>query len=172
MERIDIERPLDAFCDDIVARYHAPLRLRLPRIREALTMAASNPGPAIDAMRAVFDEMAERIESHMAKEEHLLFPAICALAESDRDRRSKMRSPFVTILYPVRMLEAEHASLELKLDQLRALANAVTGAEVQTAAWRRCMADLADFQVALREHHRAENEVLFPQALEAERRLL
>ncbi len=173
MERIDIERPLDAQCDDIVARYHAPLRRRVPQIRAALSaLAAGHRNVAIETMHRVFDELAERIESHMAKEEHLLFPAICALADSGRDPRSRTRSPFVTILHPVRMLEAEHASIESKLDELRALATEVTGVETRTAEWQSCIADLAEFQAVLLEHHRAENEVLFPQALETERRRL
>jgi iron-sulfur cluster repair protein YtfE (RIC family) len=38
-------------------------------------------------------------------------------------------------------------------------------------AWRQCLTQLAQLDADLREHHRTENEVLFPRALELERRL-
>lgn len=173
MDRIDTAtRPLDALCDDIVVRYHAPLRRRLDDIGEALVHLTGIGGsPALESMRCALAGLTDRIESHLAKEEHLLFPAIAALAAGDRDR-ARPPSPFVTVLHPIRMLEAEHACIETGLQQLRDLALEVTGPVALTAEWRRCVAELAELAAGVREHHRTENEVLFPGALEAERRCL
>jgi regulator of cell morphogenesis and NO signaling len=174
MENIDIAtRPLDALCDDIVIRYHAPLRRRLLRIREALTTAAaSGIAHPLESMRWVVADLAERIESHLSKEEYLLFPAIAGLAAAERDQRPRPRSAFVTVLYPIRMLEAEHADIEQELHHLRHLAVEASGPWTETPLWRQCMADLAEIDAAMREHHRTENEVLFPRALRTEHALL
>jgi regulator of cell morphogenesis and NO signaling len=173
MDRIDTAtRPLDALCHEVIARYHAPLHRRLPRLRAALDRLAGDGARGdLAVLRAAFGELADRLESHMAKEEHLLFPAILAIAGAGRDSRDRPPSPFVTVLHPIRMLEAEHAAIEAGLDQVRALAREVESEGAGTPAWRRCVADLAELHAELREHHRTENEVLFPRALEAERRL-
>jgi regulator of cell morphogenesis and NO signaling len=170
MDNIDTAtRPLDALCDDIVDRYHAPLRRRLLRIREALAVAAENgSGKPLESMRWVLADLAQHIDSHLSKEEYLLFPAIAALASAERDERPRPQSAFVTVLHPIRMLEAEHANIEEELERLRELAREASGPATTTPAWRHCMADLAELDEALREHHRTENEVLFPRALETE----
>ena len=172
MQRSDTTtQPLDALCDDIVVHDHGPMRLRLSRIREALTeLADAGGGPQFDSTLQAFADLAYRIESHLSKEEHLLFPAIAAIARVARDRQDLQRSPFVTVLHPIRMLEAEHASIELELDRIRALAPAVAAGPT-TTRWQRYLTELADLRSALREHHRAENEMLFPRALDAERQL-
>lgn len=163
---------LDALCREVIARYHAPLHRRLPRMRAALDRLAADGGNRdVEVMRRVFAGLADRLESHMAKEEHLLFPAIIALAGAGRERGGRSGSPFVTVLHPIRMLEAEHAAIEAALDQVRALARDLDGPDVRSPGWQRCLADLAELHADLHAHHRTENEVLFPRALEAERRL-
>ena len=173
MDRIDTAtRPLDALCDDIVVRYHAPLRRRLLRIRAMLVLLTAGGESPVDLMQCRLADLVERIESHLSKEEHLLFPAIAALAVAEREQHGRPRSPFATILHPIRMLEAEHATIESGLEQLRSLVAEVSGPRTLTSAWQVCMADLADLEAVLREDHRTENEVLFPGALDIERRLL
>jgi len=68
-------------------------------------------------------------------------------------------------------METEHARIESALDRVRVLARLVPESETRSPDWHRCMADLATLDTELREHHRTENEVLFPRALELERRV-
>jgi regulator of cell morphogenesis and NO signaling len=102
----------------------------------------------------------------------LLFPAIAALAEADRAGTRRPPLAFATVLHPIRVMEAEHARIERAVGRMRELAQAVPEPDTLSPNWRHCMADLATLDAELREHHRAENEVLFPRALEVERRLL
>lgn len=170
MDRFDTDtRPLDVMCDLIVDRYHTPLHRRLPLIRIQLAeLTTSNGNTPIEAIRVAFTDLADRIESHLSKEEHLLFPAIEALAAAKRLQRSRPSSPFATVLYPIRMLEAEHAQIERSLADLRDLMRAVPESGPE---WHACLAELTDLDAQLHEHHRAENEVLFPGALEVESHL-
>jgi regulator of cell morphogenesis and NO signaling len=159
-------------CHDIVDRDHAPLLHWLPRIRETLiSLASGESPPAADLMRVAFIALADLIEAHLAKEENLLFPALTALSDAERAGRNRPPLPFATILHPIRMLEAEHLRIESALDQMHELAADVPPEEA-TPQWRRCMMELQQLDVTLRRHHQFENEVLFPAALDLERRVL
>jgi regulator of cell morphogenesis and NO signaling len=174
MENIDDgRRPLDAMCNDIVEQYHAPLHRLMRRISAQLTaFAAASASPEARALREIFSALEEQVNGHMAKEEHLIFPALSALAAEDRTPPHLRQETFATVLYPIRLLETEHLRIESLLDRLREVAQEVEEPDSQDAAFRDCMLDLAELDRHLREHHRVENEVLFPRALEMERQVL
>jgi regulator of cell morphogenesis and NO signaling len=166
-------RPLDAMCDDIVERYHAALRRSLPRIRAALeAVTASATNPALRAVSVSFGELADRIEELLSKEENLLFPAIGALSVAEREGSGPPPLPFATVLHPIRLMEAAHFRIEAALDRLRESARSVAEPECSAPTWHACLAELAQLDLELREHHRIEDERLFPLAIELERRLL
>lgn len=161
---------LAAMCADIVDHYHSAIHGSLPRIRHELAaFAAGAQSPAAHEMREVFAELAEQIQSHLAKEEHLVFPALSALDASPSQRP---RSAFATVLHPIRLLEAEHIRIERLLDRLRELAQTIVEPDSLSESFRRCMDELADLDRRLRERHRLENEELFPRALDLDRQLL
>lgn len=169
----DPARPLDVLCADIVERYHASLHRTLPRIGDELTaLSASGGGPAIRAVRIAFAELAQQIEGHLAKEERLLFPALEALAAAERSGSRRPSPLFVTVLHPIRLMEAEHVRIEAALDALGERALEVAESEGLQPGWRRCLIDLAQLEHDLREHHHVEDAELFPRALELERRLM
>jgi regulator of cell morphogenesis and NO signaling len=164
---------LDAMCDDIVERYHAPLHRALPRIQGDLAVLAASPAaPAFTGVAHAFAELADEVHTHLAKEENLLFPALGALAAADREGAGRPTLPFATVLHPIRMMEAEHMRIGRSLERLREAAQTVPEPAALAPQWQHCLADLADLDRDLREHLRAEDEMLFPQALELERRLL
>ena len=173
MERlVDSASNIELLCDKIVDRYHAALQEWLPRIRHELAlMSAAASSPALEAVRDAFDDVADQIASHLAKEEHLLFPAIAALSSAERTGGHRPALAFVTVLHPIRLMEAEHTRIEGALDRLRELARAASVPDSLSPVWHRWMADLTKLDAELRQHHRAENEVLFPRALELEQRL-
>lgn len=173
MQSIDDGGPLDAMCDDIVERYHAGLQRLLPRIRDELTAIATTAASMTpDLLRETFEDLADQIQSHLAKEETLLFPAIEALSDAEQRGTGRPTLPFATVLYPIRLMESEHVRIEDGVAKLRELARTVVEPDNLSLAWHQCMADLAELDAELREHHRTENEVLFPRALELERSLL
>jgi regulator of cell morphogenesis and NO signaling len=171
--RTDSARPLDVLCLDIVERYHASLHRSLPRIRNELSaLCGDGCSAALRELRLAFSDLADQIEGHLAKEEHLLFPALEALAAADRDHGHRPSTPFVTVLHPIRLMEIEHARIEALVERLRDLSLEVAEPESLLPGWQRSLADLAVLDRELREHHRVEHDVLFPLALEIERRLV
>lgn len=174
MREPDREPAIDRLCENIVARHHTFVRRALPIIAEDLAASADGDGttgPQAET-RAVVLDLVHQLLGHLSKEENLLFPALVALAQAEREGRSRPPLPFPTVLHPIRMMETEHERIETAMSRLRSLTRDFTAADDSPPAWRHCLAELSQLDVDLREHHRIENENLFPRALDLERRLL
>jgi regulator of cell morphogenesis and NO signaling len=163
--------PLDALCEQIVTRYHAALQRSLPRIRDELTQLTAST-PSLRCVSLAFGELADRIEGHLAKEENLLFPALESLAVAEREGGTRPALPFATILHPIRLMETEHVGIEAALDRLCEAVSAVAEPDSLSPSWQSCATELAQLALDLREHHRVEDTLLFPRAIELDRRLL
>jgi len=168
----DAAQPLDRLCDEILERHHAYAHIAVPRIRGQLAEALEREPAAVPvALPALFAALADRLLSHLAKEENILFPALAAMAEADRTGRGRPPLPFPTLLHPIRVMEAEHARLADALDELTAVAHDFTAPAEASEATRRLMAELSGFRDHLAAHLSVENDVLFPRALDLDRRL-
>ncbi len=173
MDRLDAAPPLDVLCGDIVERYHAALHRELPVIRDELSaLCDATDSPTLRDIRFAFSGLADQIEGHLAKEEHLLFPALAALAAADREGNRRPPMAFVELVHPIRVMEAEHLRIEAAMDRLRDLVLEVAEPDCLLPGWRRCLVALAQLDRNLAEHHRQEGDHLFPRALDLEHRLL
>lgn len=169
----DVAPPIDETCASIVSGHHAYLHRALPIIQEDLGRLADDDCAAgvLAETRTVVADLVQQVKSHLLKEENLLFPALSALAQAEREGAKRPALPFPTVLHPIRMMETEHARIEAVMARLRALTRGFAPEDHATVAWRHCLTQLAQLDADLREHHRTENEELFPRALELERRL-
>jgi len=164
--------PLDALCDRIVADTHARAHAAVPRIRGRLAaLAAREPRSAAPELHQAFAALADHLLAHLAKEENILFPALTALAEADRAGRSRPPLAFPTVLHPIRVLESEHARLTAGLEAIGAIAGVARESAAYDEAWRVVLDDLVAFHADLVAHVTFEAEVLFPRALELDRRV-
>ena len=161
---------LDELADYIVDRHHRYVQGAIPAVRAALSLAVERWGrlhPPVAAVQALFDELADELESHMAKEEHILFPAIRDVANARR-QQGKMLVPFGTLLHPIRAMENEHAHATRLLLDIRRETNDYHAPAAADDAGRDCYRQLARFEADLHEHIHLENEILFPRALDLE----
>lgn len=159
---------------ELASHQHIYLRRAADEIRSHLTELATRDAPGGVRARAARDTMVDlcaQLRGHLDKEEHLLFPALQLLATAEREGTARPDLPFSTLLYPIRLMEIEHARIESTLDRVRSIVAAPCPPDTQCSAWRRCGAALSELVVLLGEHHRSEDEVLFPLALELEARL-
>ena len=168
----DTDGGIDTLCASIVERYHASLRQALTRIGGLLAQLEGGSAGQLASVRIAFAEVADQINANLAKEEYLLFPAIELLATAEREQVRPPPLPFVTLLHPIRAMETDHARIEEAIDQLCQAAREVGEPFTLLPAWQRCLIDLAALDADVRAHHSTENEVLFPRALELERRAL
>jgi regulator of cell morphogenesis and NO signaling len=174
MDRPDSSaRSLDLMCAEIVERYHAALHRDVALIRAELpALCADADSAALQRVRDAAGSIIDQIEAHLAKEEHLLFPAIETLAAASRAGQRRPPMPFVALVHPIRAMEAEHLRIEAAMDRLGELVLDVPEPDSRRPAWRRCLDTLARLDRDLHDHLRDEADILFPRALELEHQLL
>jgi regulator of cell morphogenesis and NO signaling len=169
--RPPLEADLDALVDHIVGHHHAYVRDRVPVLTTWLEKLAACHGarhPELSTIRDTFLKLGADLMAHLAKEEHLLFPFIRELAAAAREGQPPPRSPFGTILNPVRVMQQDHRAVCILTDRLRALTNGYQPPGDACRTYHVCFSALAEFDANLTRHVHLEDHVLFPRALDLE----
>ena len=141
--------------DHIEQHYHAGLRSQLPRLTEQARRierehAAHAAAPA--GLADLLEEFAAELESHMQKEERVLFPML---------RTGSRGGP---IDMPIRMMEREHDSHDEQLERLRRVTHGFAAPADAPAGWTDLYAKLATLEAELHQHIYLEHNVLFARA--------
>jgi regulator of cell morphogenesis and NO signaling len=157
----------------IVANHHGFVRESLPALRAHTQKIATVHGarhPELLEVAALIENVADEMDSHMMKEEQILFPYITELAVAARGDSAHPSAPFGTVRNPIRMMEMEHESVGDALARIRLLTGDYRAPEDACATYRVCLQELDAFERDLHEHVHLENNLLFPKAarLEAE----
>ena len=155
--------PLGALIDHIVATHHAYLTVQLPRLeamsQKLLTKHSERHGDVLEPLAIVLRSLRMELDSHLLKEEMVLFPLIRQL-EAEQLQGS--------LRNPIRVMLQEHDSAGAALARFREL----TGGYVPPAdvcnTFRAFYAELADLERDLHLHIHLENNILFPRAVELE----
>ena len=146
--------PVPRLLDHIEQRYHATLREELPRLVQMAQRVerahADKPNRPV-GLAAHLEEMAESLESHMQKEEQILFPMLRAGAGA-------MAS------MPIQVMVHEHDDHALNLRRMRTLATDFVAPPEACPTWRALYLGLDALERELMEHIHLENNVLFPRA--------
>jgi len=149
------DRSQTELADHIEGHYHAGLRRDFPPLIEAARKVervhASKPGvPAglADVLSDFFTEM----QSHMGKEETILFPMIRRGAQGD------------AVYMPVRVMEDEHDSHREQLEKIRALTDDLRAPAHACATWNALYHGLTTIETDLMHHIHLENNILFARA--------
>jgi regulator of cell morphogenesis and NO signaling len=163
--------PLDELVRYIVERHHGYVASAIPAIHRHAGKVASVHGGRHPEMVEVFGEferVAQELEHHMAKEERILFPVIRTLTDSPANDGAAAGSPFNSIVYPIRVMEAEHAGAGDALARIRSLTGTYSPPEDACTTFRVLLQELEEFEKDLHIHVHLENNVLFPRAIAAE----
>lgn len=159
----------------IVDRYHADLRVELPRLSQMAAKVLAAHGDrfpeTLPALAATFRALREELEDHMMKEERVLFPYIERLETLEERGQRLTASPFGSIQAPIGMMEHEHEDAGQALARLRQLTNGYTPPDGACNTFRGLYHGLGELERAMHEHIHLENNVLFPRAAELEERL-
>ncbi len=159
----------------IVGKYHADLRVELPRLGQMAAKVLDVHGekyPAVlPALASTFRALREELEAHMMKEERVLFPYIERLEALAAAGGSLPASPFGSIQAPIGMMEHEHDDAAQALARLRLLTDGYTPPADACNTFRGLYFGLAELEKALHEHIHLENNVLFPRGVRLEEEL-
>jgi len=141
--------------DHIVGFYHARLRQVLPTLVAMAERVEERHGDKPECprgLKALLEEMHEAVQSHLAKEEQILFPMIL----NGLGRRAAG---------PVHVMELEHDDHGANLQRVRALTTDLEAPEVACTTWRALYLGLQQLEQELMEHIHVENNILFRRAL-------
>lgn len=162
---IDFDKiPLAELADYIVATHHNYTKKELPQIFAYLQKVASKHGDRHAELKTIFEkfsELKDEMETHMRKEELILFPKIKEL-EKDIQNHSQTG---LSIRIPIMVMEDEHEYAGSLLKEIRSLSNDYNPPADACTTYRLCFAALQAFEIDLHQHIHLENNILFPKAM-------
>ena len=156
----------------IVANHHAYVKSAIPPLLERTKKIASVHGerhPELNEVASTFAAVADEMQSHMFKEERILFPFIVAMAEASASGRPLPPAPFGTVQNPIRMMEQEHESAGGAMAEIGKLTADYLPPDDACSTYRVTLEELKAFENDLHRHVHLENNILFPKARDLER---
>ena len=151
----------------IVERHHAYCREALPVIEAHARKLAKVHGPAspeLVEIAGIFSRVCEEMDTHMIKEERILFPYIAQLAAARRSGARMLPAAFGSVEHPIRVMEDDHAHAGAAIARIRELTHGYAVPEHGCTTWRVTLQELEAFERDLHAHVHLENNVLFPMA--------
>ena len=151
--------PPHELADHIVENHHAFLRREFPRLHAMSERVANVHGGHTPSLVEVFDVfcgLEAELNSHMMKEEQILFPAVSAMSRGE--------SGPVRLDGPIACMLHEHDDAGTALARLHELTGGYNPPADACNTYRALFAGLADLEEDLHRHIHLENSVLFPAA--------
>ena len=135
----------------VLERYHVRHRKQLPELiglsEKVERLHAEHPD-APTGLAAHLVDMLQELESHMQKEEHILFPMI-------------LRGQKTMAVGPISVMESEHVQHMEALQKMLMLAHQLQLPEAACNSWQALYVGIGELRDDLMEHIRLENEFLF-----------
>ncbi len=168
------EWSLDFLIDYIVENHHKFVRNKLPEIGAYAKKVAKVHGGRHEELKEIYYEFTKlhgEMLNHLNKEEEILFPYIKQLVEDEKNGEKPDSPDFGMAANPISMMEQEHDDAGAAMEKIQRLSSDFTPPEDACATYRILFQNLEGFQEDLHKHVHLENNILFPKALELERKL-
>jgi len=165
--------PLAELIDHIVATHHAYVKAEVPRLEQLIAKVVSVHGqnhPELKQVQASFRGLGAELGMHMMKEEQILFPYIAEMEESVNAGRPVPPCVFGTVRNPVQMMVMEHDSAGEALHTMREATSDFVAPADACVSYSTLYRALQEFEADLHQHIHLENNILFPRAIEMEKR--
>ena len=163
--------------DYILEKHHAYTRRELVRLTDLMEKVRRKHGdrnPELYFLENELFALADDFTAHMRKEETVLFPFIKLLETAVEYHLQELPATFDTVKNPVRMMMIEHDSEGEMLRRMRELTHdyIVPEKENSCPSFRELYNGLSELEMNLHRHIYLENNVLFPQAVKLEQKVL
>ncbi|HEY1870088.1 MAG TPA: iron-sulfur cluster repair di-iron protein [Chitinophagaceae bacterium] len=155
---------LAELADYIVSTHHSYAKNEMPQIFAYLHKVAFKHGDRHNELKTIFEkfsELKDEMETHMRKEEFVLFPKIKDLEKKIQDHAQTG----LRIRIPIMVMEDEHEYAGALLKEIRNLSNDYNPPADACTTYRLCFAALQAFEIDLHQHIHLENNILFPKAM-------
>ena len=164
----------DFLIDYIINIHHSYVKKYIPLISahsEKVKNAHSANHPEVIKIAELFETVKSDLESHLLKEERMLFPYIKNLAVINRGTGNFEAAPFGTVQNPIRVMEMEHEAAGNMFYEIRKLSNNYQPPEDACITFKTLYEELKDFESDLHKHIHLENNILHPKAIAMEKEL-
>ena len=152
---------LATLTDYIIESHHAYVRKNIPLILGYLLKIATKHGDRFPYMKKVFllfIEVRTELQTHMQKEEEIVFPLIRSLERHDESAKAPDLDESVALL------ENEHEAAGTLMQKIRDLTGNYEAPEGACTTFKLALNALKAFEVDLHTHVHLENNILFPKA--------
>ena len=159
---------LTELCEYIVQTHHTYVKKELPQIYAYLQKVSSKHGerhPELKKIFEIFTAVKEEMESHMQKEELILFPRIKELQKLVDHKKANLQININYLQSPITVMEQEHDYAGGLLKELRILSSDYNPPIYTCTTYRLSFAVLQAFELDLHQHVHLENNILFPKAI-------
>ncbi len=167
--------PLDLLADYIEEKHHryAELKIReIPPLLDKLVKVHGAQHPELGKVKTLFNLSAGEMVTHMKKEELVLFPFIRKMVKLSQAKRSLSIPYFGTVRNPIAVRQQEHEAEGDFFREITALTDQYTPPYDACTTYLSTLSMLKDFEKDLHLHIHLENNILFPKAVEMEKKLL
>jgi regulator of cell morphogenesis and NO signaling len=158
----------------IVGAHHAYVKAELPRLLPMAAKVAAKHGPVHPEFAQIqhqLQALATELTNHLTKEELILFPYIEALDRFRNGEGDAPRACFNTVESPIGAMMSEHENAGALLDSMRNATANFTPPEGACPTTVGLLDGLDAFERDLHRHVHLENNLLFPLAIELEKKL-
>lgn len=162
---------LEELTNHVVRKHHSFTRLEISRLIALLEKVCAAHGknhPELIKINLLFRELGADLETHMTKEERVLFPYIIRMEGAAKQNIPLARPPFGTVANPIRMMMLEHDRAGDLVKEIRALSSDYTAPADGCMSYQTLYAALGELEKDLHQHIHLENNILFPRAVEME----
>lgn len=154
--------------DYIVLKHHLYVRQAMPVIFQHLQRVATKHGDRFPYMQQVFElfsVLQQEMDSHMQKEEQVLFPRIKEIEKAVAQNAFQPLN-IGYLSQPIQVMETEHAEAGNLIEEIRQWTNNYTPPVDACTTFRISLAELKAFEEDLHRHVHLENNILFPRMLQ------
>ena len=163
---------LDKLIDYILDKHHVYIRDQSPFIISSLEKLIRVHGEKYHPLKqihALFTKVFTDLDTHMLKEEQILFPYIKSLLEAQKSDKPKPRPFFNSVINPINKMMSEHETAGDEIKELRELTKDFSVPESGCNTYRITFAKLKEFEGDLFHHVHLKNNILFPEAIKLEK---
>ncbi len=168
------DMPMVELADYIVDTHHSYVREAIPALLvylEKICQVHGENHPELFEITEKFKQSAADLAVHMEKEERILFPFIRKLSATD-DSSPLPEPHFGDIENPIAMMKADHEQEGERFREISALSNGYTPPKDACQTYQVAFRLLNDFESDLHKHIHLENNILFPKAIDAYKKVL
>ena len=157
---------LTSLVQHILDVHHVYTRDATERLRPLMDKVHDVHGsthPELSELRQLLGALAQDLEGHLMKEEHILFPFILALEAGESPQAC-----FATVAGPIRVMLMEHDGAGDVLREMRRVTGDYEVPEGACGSYRALYQGLEELERDLHRHIHLENNILFPRTLALE----